>query len=68
MMMKEELKEANERLLDEIKIIKGENALCIRWIEIWKGIRGQCKMPETWVGHHDQKNPYFHPFFSESKP
>ena len=65
-----ELRKENEHLrdeLDEIGIIVGEDVLCISWIDVWEGIRVRCKMAESWVGHHDQKNPYFHTFFSGRK-
>ena len=50
--------------LDEIRFSRVEDGLCMRWINVWEGIRGRCKMAESWVGHHDPKNPYFHTFFS----
>ena len=65
-----ELMKENEHLRkvsDELKNFVGEGALCISWIEIWKGTRGQCRMPESWVGHHDRSHPFFHTFFSGRK-
>ncbi len=67
-----ELRKENERLrdellrdeLDDIGNLVGEDDLCIRWIEVWKGIRVRCKMAESWVGHSDPHNPYFHSFLS----
>ena len=53
--------------LDEIRFASGEDDLCMRWVDVWEGIRGRCKMAESWVGHHDPKNPYFHTFFSGRK-